>query len=963
MEKIIDLTKDEGARILEENEFLYDFAEIIEEKIFSILKKRENENNNKIEEFFNTNFFIDGVRGTGKTTVLLTLRKKLKELSDSTIKIDVLDTLNLSLNNTSILIYLLGYLYKQLTNDDFFCSYSKNHYIKENILTLYSKLINGFPYFLKCIKNEDYKKLCEDDIENLIEKLEINFVSTFKKFIQNYHELTRKDIILFLDDIDLVKDPEILYRTFVELAVVLSSEHVHIVGAGDLSNTYEILESFFGEKDKNISKETIKVISKSFIDKVFPLQNRVKLENLSIVDLQNIKVKYKIKDKSQIENLKYFLKQHPTFKFLDETSDYPNIALQIFEGYSIREFIQILRSINDTINKLYSGNRDFKIHEVVISNIISKFILEDTRFILDFPKVDIFLEFNEKNFKFSLKNSNLDNLYEYNKILAKKFYMFLFYLAQKEPKFKKFFEIENITDLRKKTFIPLFKVLYTINKNLYLLLYIWLFEVFNYIEGKLFFLSYFLIILSLLYGLPNILLYVEEKTDSIDEREKDLFYLKPIYILENISKFSDILDLYLAISSLHLNTNYKVYTVPSYIVEKFLFFNDIPIYTKYSNFYKVIPKYYKLWFLPLFAASYNTSTKSNYDDIIYEKFFVNYFDEDEIDESELEAVKRKKEKAEKFSEKLKENLRDILENINEIISSSIVNRNSEKILNPENVDTIIFTFIRTLNQGLLKNKLCEINFSKIKLSFYYLIPIIFLLASYDSRYYSETKFLLDFLIQFAITRKRENIESDDEKNEEFYRKFYKFISVFSYAEEKLEEIFKYLIDNLDKNICSSLLEKIREESRSTQTTDDILKINLIKYRNLDKDIKSLRDMGKTKMKDKDNIDIKAVFNNFINMKLEHAIYLVYIFTSLRGFHIQESFSSLFAKYNCAKTLNKKKILESILGKILYKVIVENRKHIYSYFEKIIESKFKNYKENKEIMSLVLYPFIKKNKQT
>jgi len=102
---ILDLTRPEGARILEEDYFLYQYVEKVKSIVNDFLNYDGEEDT---IEFFSTNIFINGSRGAGKTSVLLTVYKELKSWKD----LLVLPIIDLSTNVQSILIYLLSFFKK-----------------------------------------------------------------------------------------------------------------------------------------------------------------------------------------------------------------------------------------------------------------------------------------------------------------------------------------------------------------------------------------------------------------------------------------------------------------------------------------------------------------------------------------------------------------------------------------------------------------------------------------------------------------------------------------------------------------------------------------------------------------------------------------------------------------------------------------------------------------------------------
>ena len=116
--RIIDLTREEGARILEEELFLYPEAK----KLISRFEKAVNNEgrDDKKEEYYSSNFFIDGKRGTGKTSILLTIRELLRNSNSLKDKVELLEVVNLSVNQSGILLHLLNHINAKLYKSTLF---------------------------------------------------------------------------------------------------------------------------------------------------------------------------------------------------------------------------------------------------------------------------------------------------------------------------------------------------------------------------------------------------------------------------------------------------------------------------------------------------------------------------------------------------------------------------------------------------------------------------------------------------------------------------------------------------------------------------------------------------------------------------------------------------------------------------------------------------------------------------
>jgi Cdc6-like AAA superfamily ATPase len=173
---ILDLTRPEGAGTLEETFFLYSYVEQIENIIKEFLEYDNNNRNRdaNIVEFYSTNIFINGERGVGKTSVLLTIYDHLQRNQE----LEVLPIIDLSTNVQSILIYLLAYLkkkYYELLDSESCCDGKLDE--------LFYNLEVNFPIFLKCFCNSSCEIICKEDISSLLEKNEIEFLKNLHIFI------------------------------------------------------------------------------------------------------------------------------------------------------------------------------------------------------------------------------------------------------------------------------------------------------------------------------------------------------------------------------------------------------------------------------------------------------------------------------------------------------------------------------------------------------------------------------------------------------------------------------------------------------------------------------------------------------------------------------------------------------------------------------------------------------------
>ena len=810
-EKVIDLTREEGARILEKELFLYSIVERIKRKFEKVLNSKED----KVEEFYSTNFFIDGKRGTGKTSVLLTLKEELKEKKE----IELLETINLSVNQKGILLYLLSHIKSKIENfsdSDKECRTTERFLaiMKDScIYDLLSKVMAGYPQFLKCFQEETFKKICETEMEELLDSLEGDFLRNFKELIKVYKEIYGKDIVIVLDDVDLVQNGELLYKTFVELAVFLSIEHIHVIAAGDLDNTYKILESAI-KKQSSDNDKTAEIIAQSFIDKVFPLPNRFRLKPLAITDLINLKLRVKENKNDKIEptrktELLDFLCQHPTFEILRRQNE--NLIYYLFEDLPLREFIQILRSINEKIDLLRNlGDQGLTIEDLVVSNVFSKFAFLDYYSELEFPtggpKFTVVLEKEEDKkvlkpveVKFSKTEGEEDfdqfitDLTKYNEELGRKFLTALLLFSEKNERFRHIFKIEKLVDLKDGRKLSLFHALNIIDRRFYALLTLWLTEVLNYTAGVLFFSPYFLITLSMLYGLPNIFLVIEGRISKVS-KEQELPYGNPLEELSYIDNFVDVENLLFILDSLDADKGLKIHKVTKEIMKSFLFHQNVPPYIRKQGRHwpRVILHYYKFWFLPYFAVIIGKSKDDNKaKDFLYEKFATFYGEEvEESEEITDELLKEFTEALQETYEKLKSALKVYTLDFRD-------KRDKESFISKILIiDRDIFSYSKSLIIAFVKHKIKSEAFYKIiRIFLYHFLSLLFMASIYNSEYSWFGREVLDTLERLSL-----------KEGGKLERTLSELLSIFlenPSSRKDLSKVVEDLIKSLDELDCSS----------------------------------------------------------------------------------------------------------------------------------------------------------------
>ncbi|NPA39664.1 MAG: hypothetical protein GXO57_04390, partial [Thermodesulfobacteria bacterium] len=301
------------------------------------------------------NVFIDGRRGSGKTTILLTvkalLEQKEKCLSSnngiSEIAKVVESLIDTSVNTSSITFYFLSWLKKEI--DD-------KYYSNAKLTDQLYKTIKLFPGYLKTCD-----ELCQDldkneEIEEALDKSDLNFRRELFKLIDLFLEEEKKDaIILFVDDIDISFPPKRIEKILTEIFMFLSHPKLLIVSAGNYQNLIESLECFVEETTRNCqntykhkeiaNNEKLKNISKSLLEKTFS-RYRVRIPELSYESIKNLRIKFQADKNIGEKRIKDFLEQICIVKLLGWESP---IFKTLFDGLSIRELVLLLKESSERI--------------------------------------------------------------------------------------------------------------------------------------------------------------------------------------------------------------------------------------------------------------------------------------------------------------------------------------------------------------------------------------------------------------------------------------------------------------------------------------------------------------------------------------------------------------------------------------------------------------------------------------
>jgi len=776
---VIDLTREEGARILEEDFLLYDEVKKLK-KLINSLKNREDKDKENIEvkEFFASNVFVSGSRGTGKTSVLITLRKELSE--DNSFKI--LPSIDLSVNYTGIVFYILSH-FKEEIEKSFkptdCCSSSK-------LEELFDKLVNNFPKFLKCFCNNDCSFLCNEELEILLDQHEISFLKNFFEFIDQI--LGDKTLILILDDIDLIPEPKILLRTILELAVFLNHPKIIIIGAGDIENLklrlLNALESinFFTSKfqtegmeskvktlDEVEIKKLYETVVLSLLDKIFPITNRINLSKITPHLLEKIEVYV---DENAKKNLKNFLKDHPTFFYLDDDYYFNSIVKHLFSDISLREFVQILRTIKKQINEI-KENSKIKVKDIMVSEVLLNLHFED--FVINLKtNFDTEIQISKAQYKITYpKRDNKEvkrKLKELEEANFEAFVSFLHFLNE-------IIRRVNADYLNGKKSV--FSLIYSYSPKLASIIQVWAWEINLYLKGHIYFYPLVYLIFLLIQGLHR---------ELIDKDNK-----------ENVPSLNDLLnnllssttskeDFYIHLSIILVDT---VKSVPN-LIKEYRNTLGLKIDVKPVRNYYPILKFFKGFIL---------ITKLGIDENLKDIWIVDYFNYKTLGELDIEP----EEKSLNVVETIESNLKNILfvEEATSIINSSPV---LLKLLDLDNLSLAYFRGIETRIKK--KGSRDEYNNAIYLLPFYSFIGFyidkqfpdwLFTIISKISRDFNMFYKLAKCFFKLSTCEKKEGYKDFLEKNPQ----------IIEFLQEYLD--FKPQEGNITiKNIINHLKSKIKD---------------------------------------------------------------------------------------------------------------------------------------------------------
>ena len=264
-EQIIELAK--NGKTSSNYHFLQKYIDKILTTLYRDLENRSKQNLTSNYQTIAGEYFISGSRGSGKTTILQTLKKALSSQK----RFLVPDyTINLSFHDQNILNLIMICIEENILKQDLICKSIANKFKK--------------------IKNK-----MASDIKNP------GFKSDFNQFIDDYLKWMKKDVlILFVDDLDLIPKNQII--SFLKsVNHYLYASNIKLFCFGDWENVIRKLKHY----SKECNHKDYSIVS-SFHEKVFPSSGITKIKQLDFNQLSKLNIPVKTEKNTHLNEIKPF---------------------------------------------------------------------------------------------------------------------------------------------------------------------------------------------------------------------------------------------------------------------------------------------------------------------------------------------------------------------------------------------------------------------------------------------------------------------------------------------------------------------------------------------------------------------------------------------------------------------------------------------------------------------------------
>lgn len=322
---------------------------------------------------------VAGRRGSGKTTFLMNLRRKIKDDKKLQKDVKVLDIIDPTLlhGNSDILLLVLAGVYTKISND--FKKEQNKTEKKDKFNTIKDELQNLHRTINLAYKFKKDEDLEEDNYERLFglhKGLEIDKdLHRFFKLVCDYYKV--QALVLPIDDIDM--DFEYGYKVFDTIRKYLATPRVIPISSMDLNQAHSVIKKtqyeYFGYK-ANTSKLDIKEESdlkflrklpEEFLTKISLPTRRIILPDMLKIFTDYKKGKEKVYFEFENSNkLKFKIEFEDLIKkYIDIVFGFviKNIEINALSDYlgnkSVRSFFEDIRSLLNCIKIDSSDNLYF----------------------------------------------------------------------------------------------------------------------------------------------------------------------------------------------------------------------------------------------------------------------------------------------------------------------------------------------------------------------------------------------------------------------------------------------------------------------------------------------------------------------------------------------------------------------------------------------------------------------------
>lgn len=310
------------------------------------------------------NIGISGERGSGKTSLLKTLKNKLEDKNYYVF--DIIDP-NLLSSDLNVLEIIISNIYQKVTQiklDDIYINQKIINKLK-TVMKALSIQRQGTRYFNK--DNPSIDMLDEiNDVVNLGDILN-EILDSFKEILNIYNKNKEyKDLVLIIDDLDLLENDHI-YKFLSQIQEYLNTKVIIIFAYREdqLENSLFEKKIKYNENLLDLKKIDYMEVDKqinSILLKLIPVKNRIKLYNqreildmnyekiFSSIDINeeqmksnNLYVEKKDKKNISVEDWIYEKIVYSTKLYIKPVDERESVVL--FLPSSLREFIQFAEHI------------------------------------------------------------------------------------------------------------------------------------------------------------------------------------------------------------------------------------------------------------------------------------------------------------------------------------------------------------------------------------------------------------------------------------------------------------------------------------------------------------------------------------------------------------------------------------------------------------------------------------------